>query len=326
MTLEPGKFELTPENHAKLVSNLLKRTKEISPEHVAGGKTWYPEGQKDSSYIGQELSGRDTESGAAILGKLSASTEWRVNRMMGLQIPTISDKQFGLIKKGAEISKEARSIKGSKEEAQPEKDIAKDETNQIRRVAGLGGTPLNNQTLENVHQALRVRNNEVENPMSIFTQKETGANKTPDFAKTLATGGKHNLAVIDTHAYDAALNSYHVPYGVANTHLAKKGVYSFLQNAYAEAHQKALKQKLIPEDTSVGDFQAMHWVHHNINKAKLNENAGRSAKAGDTRLVNLLKNNPHLNPASHGLSPIVIGGQPVLGTRSEAFKLGGAER
>ena len=326
MSLEPGKFELNPENHAKIVNNLLKRTKQISPEHISGGKSWYPEGRKDSEYIGKELSGQSTESGAAILGKLSSGTEWRVNRMMGLQIPTISDKQFNLIRRGADISREARSIKGTTEEAKPEKEKAKEATSQIRRVAGLRGTPLDLQTLENTDLALKVRNNEVKNPMDIFAQKKTGANKTPDFANQLATGGHHPLAVIDTHAYDAALDNYQVPYGTANTHLSKAHVYSFMQNAYAEAHQKALQQKLIPQDTSIGDFQAMHWIHHITNKQVLNDNAARSAKAGDTRAINLVKKNPHLNPASHGLSPIVIQGQPVSGNRSSAFLVGSSEK
>lgn len=292
MKIEPGKFDLTPEVHKQLVRNLVKRTKEFTPESITAGKDWYPGGQEDSEYIGSEA-GVGRLGGAAILGKLSSGTEWGKNRMMGLQLLRITDKQHSLIRRAGELPG--------------------DEGKVLRRRAGLSGTPLNLQTTANILDALKVRNNDVK-PLEVFKENPNGSRKTSDFTKTLDTGGAHPFATIDTHAYDAALDSYHIKYGVGNEHLAKAGVYNFMQNVYAHAHAHALKQGLVPSDTTVADFQAMHWTHQINNKVKVNTRAASTAKAAITQTTNLLAENPTLDPSSHGLRPIV--------TRSAHFEAG----
>lgn len=302
MALEPGKFELTAENHKQLVANLLKRTKQFTPDSVKAGKEFYPSGQQDSEWLGKEIGG-DTLSGAAILSKFSGGTDWNINRMQGIQFPTLDDRAEAQIRKIESTRAEMKA------EGRPKLDIT-NTVKSIRAKAGLPGTPLGLAGSRELTAALDVRSG-AKSPLEIFNDRRK-SRKTPDFRDTLATGGQHTGAVIDTHAYDAALDSYHIPYGVGNQHLNKVGVYDFVQNAYAVAHQKALSRGLVPENTSLGDFQAMHWFHQINNKALVNQKANASAKAAITKIGNLLRNNPQTNPETKGLAPIVLSRQPHL--------------
>jgi hypothetical protein len=191
-----------------------------------------------------------------------------------------------------------------------------DESKTLRARAGLTGTPLHLQTTANILDALKVRNNEVD-PMDVFKEKPNYSRKTSDFSYTLESGGAHPFATIDTHAYDAAMDNYHIPYDTGNNHMKKAGVYNFMQNVYAHAHAQALKQNLIPSDTTVADFQAMHWMHHINNKIKVNPLAARTAKANITQTGNLLSTHPELDPSTHGLAPIIL--------RSAHFTTGSGE-
>jgi hypothetical protein len=285
--LEPGKFEQTPEVRSQLVANLIARTKQFTPETVSAGKEWYKSGQRDSAYLGEKF-GTSTLSGAAALAKLSSGTDWNKNRMMGMQLLTVNDRATSLIHRAAEIS-------GDKEHTQ-----------NLRRRAGLPGTPLDLQTNSNISAALKVRDNNVSDPMSIFKIKKNTSNKTPDFAQALATGGQYDKPVIDTHAYDAALDSHHIIYNTGNKHLAKAGTYGFLQGAYAEAHAHSLKHSLIPSDTTVSDYQAMHWTHQINQKVNVNPRAATTAKATETQTKRLLDENPQFNPETHGLSALTL--------------------
>lgn len=298
MALEPGKFELNQDSHNQIVKNLMRRTKQLTPESVSQGGAWYKSGNQDAEYLGGQFGGGTLGASSAI-AKLSASTDWNKNRMMGLQLPKLDDHATKLIHRSTEIGREMRGEGRSAEEISGE-------TRALRARAGLSGTPLSLQTSDNISAALRVRDNEVDHPLDVFNLKKNGSNKTRDFALALNSAGTHPAAVIDTHAYDAAMDSYHIPYGTGNTHLAKAGVYSFMQNAYADAHQKALKSKLVPEGTSLSDFQAMHWMHQINNKVQVNAKAARTANANITITGNLLKNNPDLDPAKHGLEPISL--------------------
>lgn len=287
--IEAGKFDQTPEIHSQLVANLVKRTKQFTPDTVSSGKEWYRSGQRDSDFLGKGF-GRDTLSGAAALAKLSASTDWNKNRMMGMQLLHVNDKSTGLIHRAAEISREA----------------GPEQTKTLRRRAGLPGTPLDLQSSANISSALKVRDNEVSDPMEIFKINKNKSNKTSDFAHALATGGHYDKPVIDTHAYDAALDDHHIIYGTANTHLGKAGTYKFMQGAYAEAHAHSLRHGLIPSDTTVSDYQAMHWLHQINTKVNVNPRAAATAKASETQTRNLLERNPQFDPAKHGLSSLSL--------------------
>lgn len=294
MSLTPGNFELTQENHNKIVANLLKRTRELSPEAIKGGSSWYKSGQQDASFIGEQ-SGQGRLAGAAILGRLSPTTDWDLNRLMGIQTLHVPDRGVAAIREAAEMPRE-------KDERL--KSLAATKKTKLKEVAGLPGTPLANQTLDNINKSLKVRNGEIA-PLDAFNIHPNKSRKVSDFALTLESGGEHPNAVIDTHAYDAAMDSVHVPYNTGNTHMKKAGVYNFVQTAYADAHQKAIKQGLIPETMSMGDFQAAHWLHQQNKKREVSTRSQGTNKGTGGFIQRMLAENPHLDPAQHGLDPIL---------------------
>lgn len=294
MALTPGNFELNQRNHNTIVKNLLKRTGELSPEAIKGGSAWYPSAQKDASFIGEQ-SGQGRLAGAAILGRLSPGQDWDMNRLMGIQTLHLDDKATNAISTAASIPRE-------KDERM--KELAKNERTRLRGVAGLPGTPLDNQTTDNINRSLEVRSGTRE-PMSVFTIKPKASRKVSDFALTIDAGGQHPHAVIDTHAYDAAMGSYRVPYGTGNEHMKKAGVYNFIQSAYAKAHGEAIKRGMIPETMSMGDFQAIHWLHQKQGKQEVNNRASGTSQGTGGNLERILATNPHLDPVRLGLDPIV---------------------
>jgi hypothetical protein len=315
--LEPGKWQLDDNSKKQMVSNLLNRTRKFTPETVASGSKWYPTGQEDSRYLGEKFGSKTPEqSGAAALARLSPKQEWDINRMQGLQLLRTDDKAKSSLEKAVTVSKETRaSIKGlPKEQAQPIVEKALEQTRSLRRKAGLAGTPLNEQSSDTIVRALRISHGEVSDPLGheVFPKKPaSAASKIEDFAHSLATGGKSHLFPVDFHAYDAAMDRTDLPADVGNAHMKTAGVYNHVQDAYREAHAHALRQNLIPSETTLGDFQAMHWIHHQGLKQSTNTRSGGRVTSGITRKLNYLKSNPDLDPVKHGLSPLNLGGFQV---------------
>jgi hypothetical protein len=180
----------------------------------------------------------------------------------------------------------------------------KDITKPMRLKLGLGGTPLWHQTTSMTVDASRIAQGKIENPMSVFGEPSNSSNKTLDFAMGVGTGGTHPFIPIDTHAYDAAHDSYSIPYNTGNKHMSKVGVYAAVQSAYAQAHAHSLEKGLIPSHTTLADYQAMHWVHHIAHKRVLNSNSASSAKAGETKVVNILQRHPEFDPVKFKLPPL----------------------
>lgn len=303
MSLVPGSFEPNQRNHNKIVANLLKRTREISPETMRSGSSWYPSGQQDAQFIGEQ-SGQGRLAGAAILGRLSPTTDWDLNRLMAIQTLHVPDRGVAAIREAVEMPKEKDDRL---------KELAKSKKNKLRETAGLPGTPLGNQTLSNVNTSLKVRNGEI-SPLEAFNIHPNRSRKVSDFALTLESGGEHPHAVIDTHAYDAAMDSVHVPYNTGNTHMKKAGIYNFIQTAYADAHQQAIKQNLIPPTMTMGDFQAAHWIHQQNKKKEVSARSSGSRRGTGSFVQRMIAENPHLDPAKHGLAPII--------TRTDGFSTG----
>jgi hypothetical protein len=57
MALEPGKFELNQDSHNQIVKNLMRRTKQLTPESVSQGGAWYKSGNQDAEYLGGQFGG-----------------------------------------------------------------------------------------------------------------------------------------------------------------------------------------------------------------------------------------------------------------------------
>jgi len=287
-------FELNQANHNTLVRNLLKRTREFSPQTIEEGSRWYPSAAADAIHVGEG----NKEVGAAILSKVSPQQAWGLNRQMGLQLVNTPSSALNPLR-------EAFHNK-----------IPKDDLTKVREDT-LGGTPLKHPTTQAVLAAdnIRTGRNSIEQS---FSFNKTGSNKTGDFALTIA--GHPNQPPIDTHAYDAALDRYDIDYGKGSEHMKTGGAYSFVQSAYAKAHQQSLKQGLIPKDMSLGDYQATHWLHHQLGKASISNRVEGTARSNIRLSQRHAENNPVLNPATHGLEPLAT--EQDYTTRLQHFNAG----
>lgn len=290
--VQPGNFELDAYAHKKLVNHLLDRTRAWTPDSLNLGRSWYPSGKQDSSYIGKEVGGNISH-GAAILAKLSPQTDWQMNRLKGLQTLSIGDKATSKIHEAAQLTGV---------ENKPARD-------KLRVEAGLPGTPLNYTPTSDISHVLRMRDtakpSEDAFTKSNFSSLGTNmSTKVPDFGMSLATGGHHEKPPVDVHAYDAAVNTLTAATSVAHTHLNKAHVYNFVQSAYVRAHAHAAKHGMIPSDMTLGDFQAVHWIHQQTQKVAANPKSMGAVKANATAVENYLKSSPSLDPASRGLAPV----------------------
>jgi hypothetical protein len=278
--LEPGKFDLTPANHEVVVKNLLKRTREFSPETVKEGVNWYPSGKQDSEHVGEG----DVEVGASMLSKLSPQKDWTINRQMGLQMHALPSGHLDPIR-------EAFHGKASKEEL-----------SQIRSDV-LGESPLKSQTTAAILGAENVQKGKL-SPKEAFKTKGTGSKKTGDFKISLASGGEAPTLPVDTHAYDAALDRYDIPYGTGSEHMKSGHAYDFIKSAYTEAHKRAQKAKLIPKDMTLAGFQATHWVHHQLGKALYSTKVEAQARNAVRSGLKFASQDKNLDPSTHGLAPL----------------------
>jgi hypothetical protein len=329
MSLEPSTWNAGDEEaHSKLVSNLIKRTHDFTPETIANGASWYGKAQQDATHFG-EVTGTGALGGGAAIGRLSGGTEFNLNRLQALQIPLLSSKQHkgleSIIKVQGEMSEEGKG-KTTEEKQEVSKNI-KDVTKPMRLKLGLGGTPLWHQTTSMAVDASRIAQGKIENPMSVFGNPSNSSNKTLDFAMGVGTGGTHPFIPIDTHAYDAAHDSYSIPYNTGNKHMTKVGVYAAVQSAYAQAHAHSLEKGLIPSHTTLADYQAMHWVHHIAHKRVLNKSSESSAKANETKVANILQRNPEFDPVKFKLPALSTAAdlKPSINPRVVHFAAGSQE-
>lgn len=301
--IRPGNFELDKYAHKKLVDNLLERTRSWTSSTVKAGQSWYPGGQEDSEYIGQQNKG-NTRLGAALLAKVSPQTDWQINRMKGLQFASMDDKATAKVH-------EAASLTGA--------DNA-DARKQLRKEAGLPGTPLNYTPTGDLSKALSMRDEPKTEPFTKKNFPTIGTNvstKIQDFGEALASGGKSHVVPIDVHAYDAAVNTLDAVQDISHQHLGKAHVYNFVHSAYAKAHSESIKQGLIPSNMTLGDYQATHWVHQQKSKAEANKRSSGAVSGNQKAVRTYLSNRPDLDPAKHNLQPI-----PGMASRKNHFDMG----
>jgi hypothetical protein len=290
--VQPGKFELDAHAHKKLVQHLLDRTRAWTPDTLKLGKSWYPTGQEDSAHLGAQMGGGAAH-GAAVFAKLSPQTDWQLNRMMGLQTLQLGEKATSKIHEAALLTGKENT----------------DARVQLRREAGLPGTPLNHSTTGDISSVLHMRDTatSTSDPFTKNNFSKLGTNystKVHDFGQSLATGGSYPKPPVDVHAYDAAVNTLTSATDVAHSHLNKAHVYNFVQSAYVKAHAHAAKHGVIPSDMTLGDYQAVHWIHQQTQKAAVNPKSMGAVRANATAVEGYRTRMPELDPAKQGLSPI----------------------
>jgi hypothetical protein len=263
---------------------------------VQTGNSWYPKGHEYATHIGQQFSAANPAfAGAGQLSVLSPKNSWSQNVLGSFQTLDFDDVQTRTIHKMVEMGKEGAD---------------KDVLSGMRRDVGISGTPLESTTNGVISKALRIRDNEISDPVGPDVFASEGKpnvriyRKTPDFAHALATAGKSTRFPVDFHAYDAGMDRLDLNANVANDHMKKAHVYDFVQNAYQHAYAHSISNGLIHPDTTFGGYQAMHWSYQKRNKTTSNVRSQASATGETNKVRRWIEENPHWDPTNHGLPPL----------------------
>lgn len=265
------------------------------------GHQFYPSWHEDAQHFGQ-ASGTSAEHGAVALARFSPQTHEALNRMQALQLLHVGDKAEGHIRTALEhrqLSTIAEKA-GHMDEAAHHDAMAK----RSRVLAGLPGTPLNNQSSNTLATALDVRNNVHPHPLS------TLRGKIGDYAGAIHDPKGYQRIAGDTHIYHAAVGggNHAIEYGDTDKLFAKNSpVYEGLQQVHHLAYQSNIAAGHVdPSATPPNAHMGTIWFDHRDRKIGSNEASGKSAKARDTQITSLLAHplGAQWNPESYGLRPI----------------------
>jgi hypothetical protein len=295
------KFERTPaadwspQRTAALVRNTVNAYATATPGQRNLGAQFYPHWNEDAGYIASQ-SGQSEAHASALLARLSPTTEAEVNRMMGYQTLHLDDKQTRAITESATFAREAaKHPKNS-----PEQLALKEHSKNLRKQAGLPGTPLNLQTSSNISAALEHRDGVHANPLETL-----GRVKINDFGHTI-DDPKYPRQTVDTHYHDAMHGRTDIPYEL-DRGLGAEGRYEAHQNVAGRSYDRAAHKGLIdPGKTPPNAFMGGIWYRHQQTKADTNPNAAKSRRASESRLgtfVNASRSG-EWDPAKHGQRPV----------------------
>lgn len=286
----------TPQRSTAVAGNLVRAHQATPPQMHALGSQFYDKWHEDAQYLGQRV-GATTEHGAAMIARLSPTTEAEVNRMMAYQLPHLDDRATAAVHKSAGYAEAARSVQG------PEKEKLQKAAKQARAKAGLAGTPLNLQSSSAISKALKHRDQQSgPHPLD-----ELGTVKIGDFGRTINDPSRERQ-VIDTHYHDAALGRLDIPYD-APRGLGAQSRYESFSSSATRAHHMAIKQGIIPEGTRPNDFMGGIWYGHQQRKIEASPSAAQARKASDTRNANFLgaAEAAKWDPAAVGMRPVMLG-------------------
>lgn len=299
----PAKQSLwSPQRMTDLARNAVKAYSGAGPTHRALGARFYPDWHEDADFIGHRA-GLSTEHGAAMMARLSPSTEAEANRLMAYQLHHVDSRATAHIHESAALATQAMG-KGLSED---HKDALKAHSKALRVAAGLPGTPLNLQTSSNISVALRIRDGEAgAHPLDTLGQA-----KIRDFGGLIHDPGATRQP-IDTHYHDALHGRTDIPYN-QNRGLGSTGRYEAHQESARRAYETAgRKGALDPRETNPGAFMGTVWHAQQEAKVRANPDATKARKAAQSRLTNFLSSSQ-----AHHWDPAVAGQRPVnmhLGT------------
>ena len=296
-------FALNPANKRVMVDNLTRRSAQFTGDTIARGIDWYKSAQKDAYHVGSG----DADIGASVLSLLSGKTNYQVNRQMALHLMTLTPQHISAIQKHADVSKAVNKLPGRKNH--PDAAAMIEHANALR-ASVVDGTPLAYTPSQTILRAHKVLMGEI-HPLQIFGavgtkgQRLSGPKKQFDFAGQIRSGGKFDdFAPIDTHAYDAAMDNLDIPYGTANEHMKSGPQYDFIHDAYKKALTKSIALGHVAEGTTIGQYQAMHWVHQQNLKAAARPGVLSGMVSQQEGALKYASAMPHLDPTTHGLDPI----------------------
>jgi hypothetical protein len=298
-----SEFALNPSNKRIMVENLTRRATQFTDDTYARGMEWYKSAQKDAYHVGAG----NVDVGASVISLLSGRTNFQVNRQMALQLMTLTPEHVSAIQQHHDTVRMVNKLPGGKDHPNAAPLLA--HANSLRDSV-LGGTPLAKMTSGSILRAHQVISGE-RHPLGIFNvigvkgQRLSGPKKQFDFAGQMRSGGQFDdFAPIDTHAYDAALDNLDVTYGTANEHMKTGPTYDFIHDAYKKALVKSIAAGHVDKGTTIGQYQAMHWVHHQTLKAAQRPGVLSGMVSHQVSALAIADKLPHLDPAKHGLDPI----------------------
>lgn len=232
------------------VTNLFRSAPEATKQQ---GREWYPKAHDEAVAVGRRA-GASTSTGAGIIAAVSPSMSWENNIPAAHQLAGLPDHHIHAMGLANEAQKgAAREIK------QHEDVLGKgnapahlyQQHEQARRAhmatrSVLAGTPLNNQSTDNIVKAARIRSGEAPEhvlPMAV---------KTGNFYRNVNDPSDPHAVTIDTHAHDAARMSK-LPFKT-DRGLSATGRYNHFADAYRAAGPRV-------DESHAHVVQATVWQH-----------------------------------------------------------------
>jgi hypothetical protein len=288
-----------------MVDNLARRATQFTDDTHARGMEWYKSAQKDAYHIGSG----NADIGASVLSILSGKTNYQINRQMAMQLVSMPHEHVEAIRHSVNLERAVAAGAATLGKHHPDVVALAKQKDDIRKSV-LEGTPLAyapSGTIIRAHQVLQ----EELHPLGVFNsigvkgQRKAGSKKQFDFAGQMRTGGKaDDFAPIDTHAYDAAMDNLDITYGTANEHMKSGPTYDFIHDAYKKALTKSIAAGHVDKSTTIGQYQAMHWVHQQNLKAAYRPSVLSGMVSQQKGALEYAANDSTLDPAKHGLDPI----------------------
>lgn len=300
----PAKW--SPQRISHVSQNYTSAFLNTSPEMRAAGARFYPLWNETAEHIGNVVGGT-TSHGAAVLAHLSPSNEAEKNRIQGLQLAhTLTDDIAHHILLGAEHGLQAKSHEVSARHVQPgsskhafhmqEYEKHAKEVLRHRRATGYTGTPLGSVGLRELANAVRVIQNQWENPLESLT-----TSKISDFGNLINDPAYHRVP-IDTHYHDAGVNRLDLPYEAERglNAIGRYGAFQQASNMGQRRYERMSGDLILP-----GAFMGGIWYGHQQRKVMANPDAMSARRAADT-ILNRMRSDPsnvHFLPETHGLEP-----------------------
>jgi hypothetical protein len=296
----------TPQRTQAVATRFVSAYQRTPENLLAHGREFYPTWHEDAHHIGT-VTGLGHEAGAAILAHLSPANEAERNRIQAMQlVHGVDDKQAGMLLRAAKASSAAKSaevrLRGAATGSRFHTELAAEyagqsaKNEQLRRRAGIVGTPLEQATSGAIGKALRVRQGSVDPIESL------GRMKLRDFGGQIADPYGYHRVAIDTHMHDIGVGRMDIPY---KTKRGLEGVsrYEAFQTAHGVAHMKA--QHLMGEEIPLSEFMAGTWFGHQQRKVNANPDAMKARRATSTQMARMRASEaaqPYL-PERYGLRP-----------------------
>lgn len=269
-----------------LTRNVTNIYRDAPPATVQKGREWYPKAHDEAVAVGRAVGGT-TAHGAGIVAAISPSMPWELNIPAAHQMASphdVPDHALHQMHEANETQKtyasiiehheraaaqaagmpRGKRIKGAAPAALYEAHAAaRDAHLHVRSF--LTGTPLNNQSTDNILKAHAIRQGAA--PESVLPMRQ----KTGHFYRNVNDPSDKEPVTVDTHAHDAARMSK-LPFTTTRG-LSSVGRYNHFADAYRNAAPRVGAE--LPHEV-----QATVWQHWKDNYGNDTSNAGGIAKTG----------------------------------------------